>query len=226
MIYQGTSANEAGSGTQISTGAFNSKHDNKTYVGLVYNTSSQHGYGTPSTIMTTLNNWYSSNLVSYEKDYIDTGTGFCSDRNTASGDNYADNYFYYAAFDRRNGGASLQCHAEDILSKDNGKLQNPIGLVTSDEAVLTRITYNTPNTGSYLCTGEDYWTMSPAYFDSPSVYDGVGARVYLVDSDGNLKDFTDIRSITSGIRPVINLKADTPILSGDGSSDTPFVITE
>ena len=85
MIYQGTSANTTGSGTQIGTSAFNSSANNKTYVGLVYNTSSQHGYGTNSTIMNTLNNWYNSNLASYEEDYIDTGAGFCSDRNMASG---------------------------------------------------------------------------------------------------------------------------------------------
>ena len=60
MIYQGTSANTTGSGTQIGTSAFNSSANNKTYVGLVYNTSSQHGYGTNSTIMNTLNNWYNS----------------------------------------------------------------------------------------------------------------------------------------------------------------------
>ena len=169
--------------------------------------------------MTTLNNWYNSNLASYETDYIDTGTGFCSDRNMASGYSWSSTTVYYAPDDRRDGRASLQCHDDDILSQDNGKLSNPIGLVTSDEAVLTRITYNFSNTGSYLYTGQGYWTMSPAW----SYSDGT-ACVFSVLSDGSLR-FPTVNS-PYGVRPVINLKADTPILSGDGSSDTPFVITE
>ena len=221
MIYQGTGANETGTGTQIGTSAFNSSYNNKTYVGLVYNTSSQHGYGTNSTIMNTLNTWY-NNLASYEEKYIDTGTGFCSDRNTASGDNYTDSFFYYAAYDRGNGGASLQCHDDDILSKDNGKLQNPIGLVTSDEAVLTGITWHDVNTGSYLYTGQTYWTMSPYHYNSSA-----GALVFVVydygDHDDNNFGWVDY---AYGVRPVINLKANVTILSGDGSSLNPYKITE
>ena len=216
MIYQGTSANTTGSGTQIGTSAFNSSYNNKTYVGLVYNTSSQHGYGTNSTIMNTLNTWYNNNLASYEEDYIDTRTGFCSDRTMASGYNFnSGGIIYYAAYDRRNGSASLQCHTDDILSKDNGKLQNPIGLVTSDEAVLTGITWSSANTGSYLYTGQAYWTMSPYRFS------GSSANVFNVFSTGDL----NIGSVTgtTGVRPVINLKSAIAI-SGSGTTSDPFKI--
>ena len=50
-----------------------------------------------------------NNLASYEEKYIDIdGTaGFCSDRNTASGDNYTDSSFHYAAYDRDNGQAKF-----------------------------------------------------------------------------------------------------------------------
>ena len=187
-----------------------------TYVGLVYDGTNQHGYGTNSTIMNKLNTWYNNNLASYEEKYIDTGTGFCSDRNTASGENYTDSSFHYAAYDRINGGASLQCHDDDILSKDNGKLQNPIGLVTIDEAVLTGITRDDANTGSYLYTGQAYWTMSPCYFNS------VYAYVFRVTSSGIL-DIWFVNSAAPGVRPVINLKS-TVALEGDGSVNTPFKI--
>ena len=215
MIYQGTSANTTGSRTQIGTSTFNSSANNKTYVGLVYNTSSQHGYGTNSTIMTKLNNWYNSNLASYEEDYIDTGTGFCSDRNMASGSNWSSSIVYYAPYDRDNGPASLQCNSEDILSKDNGKLTNPIGLVTSDEAVLTGITGSTANTGSYLYSGQNYWTMSPYHFDSAR------ARVFLVGSSGNLS--SGFVNDSYGVRPVINLKSAIAI-SGSGTTGDPFKV--
>ena len=222
MIYQGTSANTTGTGTQIGTSAFNSSYNRSYYVGLVHDGSSQHGYGQPSTIMTTLNNWYNSNLASYEEDYIDTGAGFCSDRNLQSGSWSATGSHNYAAYGRLyNKGsesASLQCSDVDILSQDNGRLPNPIGLVTADEAALAGVTWNNQKE-SYLNTGQTYWTMSP--FDFFSGY----ADVFSVTLNGILASGV-VDWTVPGVRPVINLKADTPILSGDGSSETPFVITE
>ena len=216
IIYQGTAVNETGTGTQIGTSAFNSLNNNKTYVGLVYNASSQHGYGTNSTIMNTLNTWYNNNLVSYETDYIDTGTGFCSDRNMASGYNWSSSHVYYAPYDRRDGTASLQCHDDDILSKDNRKLQNPIGLVTMDEVLLTGIKYSTVNTGSYLYTGQTYWTMSPSYYGS-----GSDVRAFRVLSYGVLDSDNVINAW--GVRPVINIRSDVQI-TGTGTTSDPFKV--
>ena len=212
MIYQGTSANTEGTGTQIGTSQFNSSSNNKTYVGLVYNTSSQHGYGTKSTIMTNLNNWYNRNLASYEEKYIDTGAGFCSDRNTASGDNYTDSDFSYAPSNRLNKGANLQCNGEDILSQDNGKLPNPIGLLTSDEYVLA-------GKGNYINTDIYFWTMSPY------VFSGNIAMVLVIGGDGYfyVGANANVSSGNFGVRPVINLKS-TVALEGDGSVNTPFKI--
>ena len=219
MIYQGTSANTAGSGTQIGTSAFNGSYNRSYYVGLVHDRSSQHGYGQPSTIMTTLNNWYNSNLASYEEDYIDTGAGFCSDRNLQSGSWSATGSHNYAAYGRLyNKGsesASLQCSDVDILSQDNGRLPNPIGLVTADEAALAGVTWNNQKE-SYLNTGQYYWTMSPCWYNSG------GAYVFAVDDSGGYLDDDRVNG-TLGVRPVINLKSAIP-LSGSGTTDDPFKI--
>ena len=207
MIYQGTSANTTGTGTQIGTSSFNNLHDNKTYVGLVYDGTNQHGYGTSSTIMTILHNWYNSHLASYEAEYIDTGTGFCSDRNMASGYNWTDSSFYYASYDRT-GNGSLQCNELDVLSQDNGKLSNPIGLLTSDEYILAG------SGNSYLYTGQIYWTMSPQSYS--------GASVFIVDESGEL--FSGAVSYTfPNVRPVINLRADVA-LTGAGTTTDPFKV--
>ena len=224
MIYQGTSANTTGTETQIGTSAFNSSANNKTYVGLVYDETNQHGYGQNSTIMTTLNNWYNNNIENDDKNlhyeqYIDTEAGFCSDRNMANGYNFSSSgTIYYAPYDRYNGSANLQCNSEDILSQDNGKLPNPIGLVTSDEAVLTGITWDTPNTGSYLYTGQAYWTMSPFYFRS----ENGRAYVFRVNSSGSLQGDWNV-SNAYGVRPVINLKSAIAI-SGSGTTSDPFKV--
>ena len=125
---------------------------------------------------------------------------------------------YYAPYDRYNGSANLQCNSEDILSQDNGKLPNPIGLVTSDEAVLTGITWDTPNTGSYLYTGQAYWTMSPFYFHS----ENGRAYVFRVNSSGSLQGDWNV-SNAYGVRPVINLKSAIAI-SGSGTTSDPFKV--
>ncbi len=221
MIYQGTSANTTGTGTQIGTSEFNSSYNKSYYVGLVY-ALNQHGSGQPSTIMNTLNTWYNNNLASYEADYIDTGAGFCSDRNLQSGSWSAAVSHNYAAYGRLyNKGsesASLQCSNVDILSQDNGRLPNPIGLVTADEAALAGVTWNNQKE-SYLNTGQTYWTMSPYGFSGSNAY------VFYVNSYGCLYH-SSVDWTGPDVRPVINLKANVTILSGDGSSETPFVITE
>ncbi|HIS86691.1 MAG TPA: hypothetical protein IAB49_00955, partial [Candidatus Caccenecus avistercoris] len=175
--------------------------------------------GQPSTIMTTLNNWYNSNLASYEEDYIDTGAGFCSDRNLQSGSWNASGSHDYAAYGRLyNKGsesASLQCSDVDILSQDNGRLPNPIGLVTADEAALAGVTWSNPQS-SYLNTGQNYWTMSPTRF-----YSGV-AYVFFVGSNGSLSSVS--MNYTLGVRPVINLKSAIAI-SGSGTTSDPYTIS-
>ena len=219
MIYQGTSANETGTGTQIGTSAFNSSYNRSYYVGLVHDGSGQHGYGQPSTIMTTLNNWYNSNLASYEEDYIDTGAGFCSDRNLQSGSWSATGSHNYAAYGRlvNSNSPSLQCSDADILSQDNGRLPNPIGLITADEAALAGVTWNNPKS-SYLNTGQTYWTLSPCDFNSAND----GAYVIVVYDNGRL-DGNPVEWTDPGVRPVINIKADTEI-TGSGTTSDPFKV--
>ena len=225
MIYQGVAdsptpdeTNETGAGTQIGTGVFNNSANRSYYVGLVHDGSSQHGYGINSTIMNTLNNWYNSNLARYEINYIDTGAGFCSDRNLQSGSWSATGNHTYAAYGRliNSNNPNLQCSDVDILSKENGRLPYPIGLVTADEAALTGITWNNANTGSYLYTGQNYWTITPYGAASEG-----WAGVFYVSMNGNLYWYRLFISV--GIRPVINLRADVS-LSGSGTTSDPFKV--
>ena len=73
MIYQGTSANATGEGTQIGTSAFNTSNNDNAYVGYMYGTAGSgsyeetHANTNDSTIKQVLDNWYSntSGLTSY-----------------------------------------------------------------------------------------------------------------------------------------------------------------
>ena len=229
MIYQGTSNTATGSNTQIQTSAFNNSSNNNAYVGFKYTTDNVHGTGTNSTILRELNTWYQNNLASYADD-LDGNAGFCGDRTPSTSSSSINNSggtgtttTYYAGYVRYDGNTSLtptyECPEEDLYtttgsSDGNKSLTYPIGLISMDEAWYAG-GYKANNTRYYLYTGQDYWTMSP--YD----YDG-GAGVFVVESTGYL-DYLYV-SFAFGVRPVINLRADITISSGDGTASDPYVI--
>lgn len=132
---------------------------------------------------------------------------------------WSDSSFNFAAYDRMNGKASLQCNTEDILSKSNGNLLNPIGLITSDEVVLNGIKYGINNIDSYLYTKGEYWTMTPAYYNN-------GAYVFMVGYMGECSlHYYAVTHTFPGVRPVINLRSDVQI-TGTGSQTDPFVVVK
>ena len=217
MIYQGTNANTTGTNTQIKTSAFYSNADRSEYVGLKYTIGSQHGTETDSVILGELNTWYQNNFVSYADD-IDTNVGFCSDREMASGYSWSSqpsSTIYYAAYGRlvqssSNVNPSFKC------SNSSDLLKIPVGLITADEIIMAGLPRSGSTTSNYLYTGQDYWTMSPTWYGSRTV-------VFIVSSAGKLGN-TDV-FITYGVRPVVNLKADSQFSGGNGTSETPFVVS-
>ena len=237
MIYQGTSANTTGTGTQIRESAFNNTRSDNMYVGFKYTSGQVHGTVTNSTILNILNTWYSTYIENEQSNihygqYIDGNAGFCGDRTPSSID-WASNgsggtgtiTTYYGAYIRlsTNNSPSLQCsNSADIYttsgsSNGNGVLTNPIGLISADEVMFAGIPYydNGSNTNNYLYTGQNYWTMSPYWFYNYT------AAVFYVGSNGYL-DYSAV-SNAFGVRPVINLHSDVQI-TGSGSSSDPFKV--
>ena len=227
MIYQGTSANTTGTGTQLQTNAFNSSYNRSEYVGYMYTSGQQHGNTTDSSIKDVLDSWYSSNLASYA-DKISKEAGFCGDRELQSGSWSSTGSHNYAGYGRLVANSSsvnptFKCSNSNDLyttsssSKGNKKLANPIGLITADEVVMGGLPWNGSTTSNYLYTGQHYWTMSPYDF-----YSGSYAHVFGVNSNGFLYSFSV--SSARGVRPVINLSADVTAKSGNGTSSTPYEI--
>ena len=223
MIYQGTSANATGSGTQIGTSAFNNSIDDNMYVGYMYTSGQVHGLGTSSAIKGILDTWYSetSGLTAYEE-YIDGNAGFCGDRRVTSGTGTETSITYYQPYTRiENNSPSLSCETSDIYttsgsSTGNGALDYPIVLISADEAMFAGMpNRNSSNTNNYLYTGQTYWTMSPYWY-----YFGY-AGVFVVSSSGVL--YTGTVNDSYGVRPVINLRADVS-LTGTGTTSDPFKV--
>ena len=230
MIYQGTSNNATGTGTQLQTSAFNSSYNNNAYVGLKYTTNNVHGTGTNSTVLGVLNTWYQNNLASYVDD-LDGNAGFCGDRSPSTSSSSINNsggtgttQTYYGGYVRLYGNTSLtptfECANDSDLyttsgsSDGNRALQYPIGLISMDEAWYAG-GYSANNSSYYLYTGQNYWTMSP--------YSYPDARVFHVASSGFLDGDTYV-GYPYGVRPVINLKADVQISSGSGTANQPYIV--
>ncbi len=217
LIYAGTSTTSSapkttGSDTQIGTSAFNSQYNNAQYV--KYDNS---------TIKGVLDSWYNTNLKSTYGNKIDGTAGFCNDADYGSTSSIIQ---YFKPYDRIYGStktATFKCNTKDNLfttsgnSNGNEKLTNPIGLITIDEESFAGGLGGSYNTDYYLYTVQDYWTMSPNAISSH-------ASVFIVYSNGYLND--SAVSNAKGVRPVINLKADTKFQEGGtGTTDHPYILS-
>ena len=72
-------------------------------------------------------------------------------------------------------------------------------------------------TDNYLFTGENYWTMTPYGY---LVSDGLN-MVFQILSNGYVG--SNYVSLSAGVRPVINLKADT-LFTGSGTPSDPYTV--
>ena len=234
LIYQGTSANTTGTGTQIGTNTFSinsSTYNNNAYVGYMYALNQVHGLGTDSGIKKVLDNWYRDNLATNYGDKIDGNAGFCGDRtpstsnssiNNAGGTGTTQTYFggYIRYYSDTSMKPTFECQNLNDLYTTNGSsngnraLTYPIGLISLDE-VWYAGGYQADNNSYYLYTGQDYWTITPC------AYNGLAVAFHMY-SNGLLSHLHGVSSIF-GVRPVINLKADVTI-TGSGTSTDPYQV--
>ena len=180
-----------------------------------------------SDIKVYLDNWYEEHLSGTEYETYLADTLFCNDRSLGSNTSSSYNQLGYGVertkyrWDSSSNGIRLTCsNQNDRFTVDdeetgNGDLTYPIGLVNTDEVYLVG-GHNYTNYGYYLYTGNEYWTMSPNYFS------GSNATVRFVYSNSYVSDNYYVGS-SSGVRPVINLKANS-LTSGDGTASNPYIV--
>lgn len=167
-----------------------------------------------------LEKWYEKTFVNtIYNDYI-LDSSFCNDRQIINGSGLGRDKSYYAPYKRIDSNIgefnpSLLCNlTNDNINQENSLIY-PIGLLTADELVFAGATSNVKNSLFYLTTKYNYWLMSPALYDN-------GAYVYLMsEKSGLIKEKV---SKTNYLRPVINIKGDMVVLSGDGTIDNPYLL--
>ncbi len=203
---------------KVGNSAFNTTYQGYQYVGYTYNNSHNctsdnpcNGTeGTASTMKTYLDNWYNTNLKSYE-DKIATAD-YCNDTSYR----LSDDWRYYGAYDRITGSAVnpvLSC--VDTTVNYGGKYNLKIGLLSTDEIALSGYARSSNKTNSYLQKSSSWWSFSPNYSSTN--------RAYVFNANSNYLIYY-ITYDSGGVRPVINLKADTLITSGNGTASNPYVV--
>ena len=241
LLYHGTSTTATDAFINPNT-AFNKTSYDPMYVGYMYGTSgslvNNRKNTNSSTIKTTIDTWYASNLEAkgYTK-YLSTTAVYCNDRsNPAGGYNTGNSRFYYGAYTRldTNKTPSYDCTTtEDKFTADkstgNGKLDHPIALMTPDEISFAGglIWTNAPtwyykNSANGSSTGSTWWwLLSPVDWRDSYPY------VFFVGGSSN-PGFLGSNGVdyTGAVRPAISLKSCVKYSSGNGSASDPYTIKE
>ena len=237
LMYDGAVKNASGVNQSINnrTYQFNSKYNDPAYVGYMYGNpdgttfDEVHTNTTSSTIKTTVDNWYKTNIVDKGySNYVSNAVGFCGDRTLTGGDgistsNYSDfgalgrHYSQTAIFTCPNKERDLYTTTDSSIG--NKALTYPVGLITYDELVFAGMDSRHVNKLSWVYSTQHYWTMSPSGFDA-----SYGVALELgQNSVGGFLPWAWIHA-TYGARPVINLKSDVKITEGIGTANDPFIV--
>ncbi len=235
LMYDGTVKNATGGDQTIGNSQFNSKHNNPAYVGYMYGNpdgttfDKVHNNTNNSIIKTAVDNWYKTNIV--DKGFssnVSNAVGFCGDRTLRSGDGVSTTQnSYFSSYKRlENNTPQFTCPEpfRDLYTTADSSIGNkaltyPVGLITYDELVYAGMDNRHTNKSSWAYSTQHYWTMSPSSFDATLGY----AIEWFLNSAGSLTPWWGVGSHL-GARPVINLKSDTLITGGIGTSSDPFVV--
>ena len=236
LMYNGTEKNATGKKHLINNRnySFNSNYNDPAYVGYMYGNpdgttfDEVHTNTTSSTIKTTVDNWYKTNIVDKGySNYVSNAVGFCGDRTLYSGDGIStsanSNFGAYGRYSKQTAQFTCPNKERDLYTTTDSSIGNkaltyPVGLITYDELIFAGMDSRHTNKLSWAYLTEHYWTMSPSYFyttgDTAIEWFQHGAGYLAYNSVG----------AGYGARPVINLKSDTLITSGIGTSSDPFVV--
>ena len=238
LLYNGTEKNASGVKQSINnkTYQFNGKYNDPAYVGYMYGNpdgttfDEVHTNTTSSTIKTNIENWYKTNIVDKGySGYVSNAVGFCGDRTIYSGGDgvQTDKTTYFGAYGRyAKNTAQFTCpnKERDLYTTTDSSIGNkaltyPVGLITYDELVFAGMDNRHINKLSWAYSTQHYWTMSPSAFHATDGY----AYEWGLRSAGYLSSWWGVNN-GIGARPVINLKSDTLITGGIGTSSDPFVV--
>ena len=191
----------------------------------IFNVFTNSANTTKSTIRTSVDNWYASNLTSYTN-YLED-TIWCNDRSVhqlsgwAPDGNVAE-VLHYGGYARNvfafNPGITCPNKNDSFTVSPvigNGSLEYPVGMLTIDETTLGGYVWFEDSTNSYLDNGKIWWTMSPGMLGATNNYMFVNYSIL---------DHVAANFGTSGIRPSVSVKYGVEVKSGNGTQNNPFIL--
>ena len=193
----------------------NGINNNTTYVFNSNYNSYSYMYYSNSAAKKTLENWYNTNIESNENysKYIVNGDYYCEQAKAKYSSSWTSGSATMTLYS--NYMPDFKC---TIDGNKKGFVNSNVGLITYDEVVHAGGYFGQINTLYYLSNTTTYWrTMSPSGFSGT-----YASAWYLLDNGkvgGNY--YTSNATL---LRPVINLKSDTPT-SGSGASTDPYVVS-
>ena len=167
-----------------------------------------------SSIKEIIDIWYQHNLLDFTNRLEDTA--YCNSRNIFMLYGWSENLDISSSsllFDGNILNGDLTCKKltdQFAVGNNKAKLDYPVALLRSEEK-------NNITDSSLISTGNLWWTNSPNQVYAPF------SRVRIVNSSGGY-DHNVVVSDVGGVRPVISLKYEVPVVSGTGSETDPWVV--
>ncbi len=262
LLYVGPDKDTTVGYINETTSVYNREDTNPNYVGYMYgidgSLENNRTNTLDSTIKDVIDAWYNSKIKPSYNGYVSKTAIYCNDR---ANENYStSNIFNYAASKRLvnasnpsyrcgndiNGNLYSGINGADIADKftvsaltGNGKLTNPVALMTADEVVFAggkynndALTYYYYNAAGGSVTGDKkWWTMSPSGYSYSNIVGDYKnhAHIYILSGSsgsGRLSSGVNISRATFSltIRPVLSLKSCVDWKSGDGTSGNPYTV--
>ncbi len=169
-----------------------------------------------SSVKTTLDSWYTSNLSDYSEYIVDSK--FCNDftYETKTSSGASNDVYYFQSY--LNVGVDAALYSPSLTCPTNSTFTNKIGLISAEEVVLAGGAYRKDNTSYFLYSSSAFWTLSPGYADSNQNNGGV----FFVDSTGALTDWSrSLLTASYALRPVITINGNLDMV-GDGTLSNPY----
>lgn len=212
LMYAGVPSdgkcNNTGENLAIGKTAYNSVN-NVPYYGWMYNTEAGDVNAIDSTAKAYLDNWFENNLLDYEGAFEDTV--WCNDRGM-EGD------VFNARTRLENGAPTLECASKDdsfTVASDEGnkKLTYPTAIINADEATYAGEVLKKTQLDTFVNINYSYWSMTP-YVTNKNMYPNSKGVL-------NMNTFT----YSAGIRPMVSVRNNAVIVSGNGEQNSPYVIS-
>ena len=197
------------------TYAFNSNYNNYTYM-----------YYSNSEAKTTLESWYQTNIGSKSDlaKNVASGNYYCEQAKAKYSDIYISGSSVMTTYNKYT--PDFKCATD---GNGKGLVNSNIGLLTYDDLIYAGNYVNQTNNNNYLNNGISYWTMSPSGVDTFDMHSDIwfiydNSKIGCLYVDWSNEKYSVGKKYYVSLRPVINLKSDIQISSGNGTKDNPFTI--